>query len=599
MAFTSQRERHNRVLELPEIISGGLVLFVTLWIQCFQDTAADSARVLFVRGSFMMLYGLVWFHTATVLVHFAHELLKRRSPGRLLWCQVPCVLVASALFALPAFVAEPADSQSWLVLVQGLCSLVIGVFSAIRVYLYCTARRKSVVRGRAGAWSPSVTFFTYMLALVLLSTLVLLTPGATHRPIGLTEAFFTCASATSITGLTCVNVAETFTTLGKVVLLIDIQVGALGVMTFTYFVLMMLGRRLAVRDSMTMSGVLDQQGVNIIPQLLKTVIGVTLVTELVGALSLYHIWQGNPGVPQEHLAGYAVFHAVSAFCNAGITLFHDGMSQAGVAGNFCAQGVMLVMMLVGTLGFGVYLEGRQRLRARIRRQSVTPRWSTHSWFVLRVTLIVLLTGTVVFSLLGMLEPSQHATGVHNLWEALWNSVSRSAGFNLTDIGEYGPVYKIFLCVMMFVGGNPTGTGGGVFAPVLCLCLMEVWRVLRGQQDVEMHGRRIARSTVERAMATVVLSIFWIVITTMLLLLLEPGIAADPQGVFKMLFMEVSAYTTTGFDLDVADKLSPVSRCLVSLNMLFGRVGMFTFMLIFIKQKDPAPLRYPETRLPLN
>ena len=125
------------------------------------------------------------------------------------------------------------------------------------------------------------------------------------------------------------------------------------------------------------------------------------------------------------------------------------------------------------------------------------------------------------------------------------------------------------------------------------------RVLRGQHDVEMHGRRIARGTVERAMATVVLSIFWIVLTTMLLLLLEPGIARDPQGALRMLFLEVSAYTTTGFDLGVAPHLSPVSRCIVALNMLFGRVGMFTFMLIFIKQKDPAPLRYPETRLPLN
>ena len=597
MAFSSHKERHNRALELPEIISGGLVLFVALWMLCFQRAASGDVLERFMQGSYVLLSGVVWFHAATVLVHFVHELVMRHAPGRLLWHQVPLVLAATAFFAMPFFGVR----QEWVFWLQAFCCLFIGMFSAVRIFLYLTARRKSLVRGRAGAWSPSVTFFSYMLALVLLSTLVLLTPGATHHGIGLTQAFFTCASATSITGLTCVNVADTFTTVGKIVLLIDIQVGAVGVMTFTYFVLMMLGRRLDVRDSMTMSGVLDQQGVNVVPLLLKTVFSVTLVTELVGAVSLYFLWHGVEGIPQAPLdrAGYAAFHAVSAFCNAGITLFRDGMSAPGMQGNFSAQGVMLVMMLVGTLGFGVYLEGLQRVFRRFRGQRVTRRWSTHSWLVMRVTLVVLAGGTAALSLLALLEPSAHAASAHNVWEALWNSVSRSAGFNLTDIDAYGPVYKMFMCVMMFVGGNPAGTGGGVFAPVLCLCLMEVWRVLRGQQDVEMHGRRIARGTVERAMATVVLSIFWIVFTTMLLLLLEPGIAADPQGPFKMLFMEVSAYTTTGFDLGVVPGLSPASRCIVALTMLFGRVGMFTFMLIFIKQKDPAPLRFPETRLPLN
>ena len=594
MALSHHRERHNRVLELPEIISGALVLFVLLWIVFFQPAGNDDPQQHFIRGSYMMLCGLVWFNAAAVLAHFARELSFRRVPGRLLWVQVAVVAASAALFALPF----AGHIHIWLEWVQAGCCLCIGGFAAIRFFLRRRAHRQSIVRGHATWWSPAVSFFTYMVALVFVSTLVMLTPGATHHPISLTEALFSCASATSITGLDCVNMAQTFTTPGKVVLLIDIQVGAVGVMTFTYMVLLMLGRRLAVRDSMTMSSVLDQQGVNM-RLLLKTVFSVTLVTELVGAVFLYFLWRGAAGIPQEQLIGYAVFHAVSAFCNAGITLFPDGMSHPGVQGCFGVQGVMITMMLVGTLGFGVYLEALQRLRRRMAHKFLPRRWSTHSWLVLRVTLAVLVLGTLGFSLLGLLEPSAHAASAHNVWEALWNSVSRSAGFNLTDIGAYGPVYKMFMCVMMFVGGNPAGTGGGVFAPVLCLCLLEIWRVLRGQQDVEMHGRRIARATVERAMATVVLSIFLIVLATMLLLLLEPKIAADPQGPFKMLFMEVSAYTTTGFDLGVAPQLSPLSRCIVSLSMLFGRVGMFTFMLIFIKQKDPAPLRHPETRLPLN
>ena len=135
--------------------------------------------------------------------------------------------------------------------------------------------------------------------------------------------------------------------------------------------------------------------------------------------------------------------------------------------------------------------------------------------------------------------------------------------------------------------------------MFALCLLEVYRVLKGKQDVEMHNRRIARNTVERAMATVVLSIFWIVFTTLVLLLLEPAVAQQPQGLVKMLFMEVSAYTTTGFELGALPQISDISKLIITLNMLFGRVGMFTFMLIFIRQQEPSPIRLPETRLPLT
>ena len=124
-------------------------------------------------------------------------------------------------------------------------------------------------------------------------------------------------------------------------------------------------------------------------------------------------------------------------------------------------------------------------------------------------------------------------------------------------------------------------------------------MLQGKQDLEMHNRRIARSTVERAMATVMLSIFWIVCTTFTLMLLEPGVTQQSNGVVKLLFLEVSAFTTTGFELGALPHLSDISKIIITLNMLFGRVGMFTFMLIFIRQKEPSPLRLPETRLPLT
>ncbi len=591
------RERQYRALELPEIISGMLVLFVVLWVACFEPmTGGGVERDVFLNGAHLILCGLVWFNTAAVILHFGTQLYHRHRPGRFLWWQLGVGVLASFVFSGGVWSFLPQQAY-WVSL---LLSSIMGAFSFVNILAYRRARRRSSMPGQ-GVWPPAVVFFTSMVVFVLVSAMILMTPGAARVPISFVDALFTCASAISITGLTCIDVSQTLAPLGKLVLLLDIQVGAMGVMSFSYFVLLMVGKKLNMRDSVTMSTLLDQVGVNIIPSLLKAVFFVTVLVELLGAIVLYFLWLDLPGVPQENLWFFALFHAVSAFCNAGITLFTNNMAQECVAHSYAVQGVMMCLILAGTLGFGVYLEGLTRLRTLFsgkRRGGV--RWSTHSWLVLRVTLIVLLAGTVGLALLGAFEPSAHARSADfNLWEGAWNSIGRSAGFNITDISEYGPVYQLYLCVLMFVGGNPTGTGGGVYAPVFALCVLEVLRVLRGQQDVEMHNRRIARNTVERAMATVVLSICWIVVTTMMLMLLEPSIAGSNNGIIKIFFLEVSAYTTTGFCLCNPADLSDWSKLLVVLNMLFGRVGMFTFMLIFIRQRDPSPLRYPETRLPLT
>lgn len=583
-------------MELPEIASGIMVVGVVLWAACFVPNAANAeVASSFTRSVLLIVGGLVGFNTLCVVANIVREVYGRRMPVRMVWCQLAVGVAACVVFF--GEIGGAMKPMPWLGL---LLALFIGIFGILNVVTYVKERRRSLQQGKRNRWSPAILFFTAMVGFVLFSSLVLLTPGASCKPIGFVDALFTCASATSITGLMTVDISQALTPLGKLVVLADFQIGALGVMTFTYLILLMLGKRLNTHESTTMSAIMDQEGVQIIPHLLRTVFFVTFGIELIGAVLLHGLWSGNPAVPQDHLWFYAFFHSVSAFCNAGITLFPKNMAQDGIVTCFGAQVVMLLLVLAGTLGFGIYLEGLTRLRRRLQGKKNTRRWSTHSWLVFRVTGIVLLMGFVGLGLLSWLEPSTHAQQVGlSIWESAWNTVGRSAGFNLTDIADYGPVYKLYMCVLMFVGGNPAGTGGGVFAPVVALCVLEVIRVLRGQQDVQFHSRRIARSTVERAMATVVLSIFWIIATTMLLLLLEPKVADGERGIINMLFLEVSAYTTAGYSLIDPGILSSLSKLIITLNMLFGRMGMFTFMLIFITPKPPQPFRYPETRLPLN
>ncbi len=601
MPGISHRKEHHRALELPEIISGVLVLIVVLWEACFMPVdSGRGERQAFFNAAHLLLCSLVLFNTAAVLAHVVAVISRRTLPARTLWTQLVIGLISCTAFLLPLW----HDTPQQMYIATLLLSFCVGGFSILNIISYYRERKLGPLKGRARPWSPAVVFFTGMVAFVLVSALILLTPGAAQQQLSFEDAFFMAASATSITGLGSINISQALTPLGKAVILADIQIGAIGVMTFSYFVLIMVGKKLALRDSMTLSGMLDQEGVQVVPSLVKAVMFVTFTVELLGALFFYFSWQGAEGIPQVNLWQRAVFLSVSSFCNAGLLL---DSSYACINSQLGTQVAMLVLMFAGTLGFGLYLEGLTRLRRRLSGGRNPLLWSTHSWLVLRLTVIITLVGTTGLALLGSFEPSaaavQNTSGlgetVANLGIGLWNSVGRSAGFTLADLSEYGVVYKLFLCFLMFVGGNPAGTGGGVYAPVFALCVLEVLRVLRGQPDVVLHSRRIARNTVERAMATVVLSIFWIVATTMLLLLLEPAIAAQEGGLLRLLFEEVSAYTTTGYSLGVTAEISPLSKFLISANMIFGRIGMFTFMMIFIRQRDASPVKFPVTRLPLN
>ncbi len=469
----------------------------------------------------------------------------------------------------------------------------------------CLKNRPSGRRRVSRPWAPPLAFFFGMLVCVFVSALLLLAPNATQPGValGCVDAVFTASSAMAITGLSCVDLTSVFTPLGKAVILVDVQIGGLGVMTFTYFVFLLVGKRLAMRDGMNLSVLMDQDSVAESKRLVSVVIRVTLVLELLGMVLLSAVWGLFPGegTPDPSQWTTSLFLAVSSFCNAGIL---PRGAAACVASHFPTQCVMIFLVFAGTLGFGVYSELIRRTQRHLARRHNPLPWSAHAWLAWRASLVVIAAGAVVLGLLGIFEPSSaqgqgFAGAAQSFATGLWNAVGRSAGFTVADIADYGVVYKLFLCLLMFIGGNPAGMCGGVYAPVFALCLLETYRVLRGQEDVVLHRRRIARNTVERAMATVLISVLWISFTTMILLLLEPSIAGRADGVLQIFFEEVSAYTTTGYSLGVTGELGGVSKMVLSLNMIFGRVGMFTFLMIFIGHRESPPGRYPVTRLPLS
>ncbi|MFI3243287.1 MAG: potassium transporter TrkG [Akkermansia sp.] len=597
----NRRERFYGIWMLPEIISCLLVLISLLWDVFFlRQVPQVIGDASILNSEFAMLACLVWLNSSIVLIHSIVYFKREKKLPTFVFLQLFVGLLTSIAFICYHGDLRWMDGNFWSFGLGVVGSIIIGVFGLINIHDYWQLKREKKEKVNSSAWSPAVIFFSYTFSFIVLSSLILMTPAATYDGISLPDAFFMTASAATSTGLIALDVPNTFTPLGKAVILMDIQMGAIGLMTFAYFVLMMVGKKLAVQNSANVSGLLDQDGLGVVPSLIKALVSVTLLTELAGAVLLYFFWYGEPGVPQDHLWIYAAFHSISAFCCAGISLFPNNMAESCVAYNKFSQSVMMTLMMMGMLGFGVYLELISRVCKRIKGVRVPARWSTHCWLATQSMLIATIICMVVLALLGIFEVSAHEQSATNtIWEALWNSVGRSSGFNITTVDDYGFTYKFFLIFAMMIGGNPAGTGGGFFAPVLAICILEVWRVLRGKQDLEIHQRRIAKTTIRRAMVTVVIGTAWLYLMTMVFMLLEPDIAAMPNGFQRIMFEVTSAFSTCGFSLGITSQLSDVSKILLAMNMIFGRIGVFTFMMLFVRQSQKKLLRYPETKLPLS
>lgn len=596
-----QRERFYGIWMLPEIISSLLVLITLFWdVFLLRQVPKVIGSASLLNSEFAMLACLVWLNSSIVFIHsYVFYKSERTLPAFVLWQLIVGVLTSIAFICHHGEIGLFGGPLLPFALSM-IGSVIIGVFGLVNIHDYWQMKRAKKEKVNASAWSPAVIFFSYTFSFIVLSSLILMTPAASYEGISLPDAFFMTASATTSTGLVALDIPNTFTPLGKAIILMDIQMGAIGLMTFAYFVLMMVGKKLAVQDSANVSGLLDQDGLGVVPTLIKSLVSVTLITEFIGAVFLYIAWYGNPGVPQDHLWIYAAFHSISAFCCAGISLFPNNMAEACVAYNKFSQGVMMMLIMMGMLGFGVYLEWISRMRKRLRGDRLPPRWSTHCWLAMRSMVYATIICMVVMALLGIFEPSaNNQSAINTTWEALWNSVGRSSGFNITTVDDYGFTYKFFLIFAMMIGGNPAGTGGGFFAPVLAICILEVLRVLRGKQDLEIHQRRISKTTIRRAMVTVVIGTAWLYFMVMVFMMLEPEIAAGENGFQRIMFEVTSAFSTCGFSLGITSQLSDVSKILLAMNMIFGRIGVFTFMMIFIRQSQKKVLRYPETKLPLS
>jgi trk system potassium uptake protein TrkH len=414
-------------------------------------------------------------------------------------------------------------------------------------------------------------------------------------------ALFTATSASCVTGLILEPTGSYWSPVGHAVIFALFQIGGLGILTFGAFIAVLSGRRgLQFREARTLRDMLDADSVQNSRRLLVTILLVTFSIEVLGAVSIVGLWDH---LPRERQIWNAVFHAVSAFCNAGFSLQDDGFLHQGR--EWQVWGPISWLIILGGLGFpviqDVWLRAGWELKRRSRRQllhplAVAPRLSLHSRLVLCATGGLLLFGSVTWFFLESLEASPGGSIVKRIADAWFQSVTfRTAGFNTVDHANMHPASKLLGIFLMFVGAAPGSTGGGVKTIVFAVALLNLRAVFLGRDRVEVFGRTVPTRQVARSLAMIAAGLFIVMATAGLLVIFE----RQPERFVDHLFEATSAFATVGVSAGITSELTLPSRLLICVVMFLGRVGPITMLLAMATPGDPLRFSYPEERVSLG
>ena len=425
--------------------------------------------------------------------------------------------------------------------------------------------------------------------LILLGAALLALPVSSRdgRGIGLFDSLFTATSAVCVTGLVAVDTGTAFSPFGQAVLLLLIQVGGLGFMVFATLLMSMLGHRISLRERMLIRESMNASSLSGLAGLVRGNVLLALSIEGAGALLL--AFRFVPLYGPGKGAWFAVFHAVSAFCNAGFDLFGQFSSLTSFAADPLVLLTVSLLIIFGGLGFAVILEVP---RAKEGFRGLT----LHARVVLIATGALLLAGTAFYAAVEWDNPATLAAGgagpLQRLLSAFFQSVTmRTAGFNSVDLSALTDGSKLFSCLLMLVGASPASTGGGIKTTTVAAVALLVISVVKGDEDVNLRGRRLAADITRRALAVTAIALFMLLAGTLLITVFENG----RFSLADILFETSSAVATVGVSAIGSPRLTLGSRIVLIPLMFLGRVGPLTLATALAKRQGRAksPIKYPE------
>jgi len=405
--------------------------------------------------------------------------------------------------------------------------------------------------------------------------------SSTGKSIGFIDALFTATSATCVTGLIVLNTGKDFSTFGQLIILILLQCGGLGIMTMSTMFAFLVGKRISLRQRLIMQESLNQFSIGGLVHLAKFILIFTVIIEGVGATILFFCWQKNYSPVQALYLG--VFHSISAFCNAGFSLFSDSIMR--YRGDLIINLTFMALIILGGIGFLVLLE----LLQYGKKETL----SLHTKLVLKISFILILIGFIGVYLIEYSNPL--TLGNLNLSEKIYSSIfqsitARTAGFNTIHIGSMLNPTLFLIIILMFIGASPGSTGGGIKTTTFSLLILYVWSSLTGKEGINLFKRRVSPDIIPKALTVITLSLALVVTMTILLSYVEG------EDFIKILFEVVSAFATVGLSTGITPSLSTAGKIIIIITMFAGRLGPLGLALSLIQKREPEVIKYPEEKV---
>lgn len=428
--------------------------------------------------------------------------------------------------------------------------------------------------------------------MITVGTILLMMPfstasGTWNDPI---VALFTSTSAVCVTGLTVVDTGTYFSFWGQFFVVALVQIGGLGYMTATTFLLMLLGAKFGLRDKIAIQQALDRTGMHDSAQLIRSIIATTMIFEITGIFLLLPVFVPNYGFNQG--LWLAIFHSINSWNNAGFGLFKDNF--IGYQTSVPLVLVVTILIIFGGIGYQVILEMYLWLRDRLLRKPERIIFSLDFKVATSTTLILLVTGTIAFFFIELRNPATFGDlNLGNRLLAAWfqSVTTRTAGFNTIDIGQMTTAGLFLTIAFMFVGASPGGTGGGMKTTTLRVLTSCTKAILQGKEQVLLYERKIPVTLILKAVGVVVGSVATVMISTILIALSEPEL-----DFIKILFEAVSAFATVGLSTGITPSVSAAAKVILIVTMYVGRVGVLLLMAALLGNPRPTSVQYPEENL---
>lgn len=423
------------------------------------------------------------------------------------------------------------------------------------------------------------------LAAVAVGTAILMLPMAKAGPggAGFLEALFTATSAVCVTGLAVVDTATYWTRFGQVVILVLIQLGGFGIMSFASLLGVLMARRLGLKSRIQTAAETKSAGFGDVRSVLLGVLRITAGTELVIALLLTLRFAVGLGNPWAHSLWLGFFHSISAFNNAGFALFSDNLM--GFVGDPWICLPIAAAIIIGGLGFPVLFELGRHYRRPLH-------WTMNTKLVLGGTATLLAGGTAFICALEWSNPKTLGllSTADKLLAGFFQSVmTRTAGFNSLDFAQMDPATWLGMDILMFIGGGPAGTAGGLKITTFAVLFFILLTEIQGGTAVNVFGKRLSRSVHRQAITIVLLAVALVIGSTMALMLMTDF------GLDRLLFETISAFATVGLSTGITASLPPAGQLLLVFLMFIGRLGPVTLASALALRTRPAMYEFPKER----